>query len=36
MEQGELYGAHNIFRFDPAGTVSKNVRMVAQSSIGSA
>jgi hypothetical protein len=24
-EQGELFGAHNLFRFDPAGTVSKNV-----------
>ena len=24
-EQGELFGAHNLFRFDPAGTVSRNV-----------
>jgi hypothetical protein len=27
-EQGELFGAHNLFRFDPAGTVSKNVSSV--------
>lgn len=24
-DQGELFGAHNIFRFDPEGFVSKNV-----------
>ena len=26
-EQGELYGVQNLFRFDPMGTVSKNVRL---------
>lgn len=29
-EQGELYGVQNLFRFDPMGTVSKNVRRLTE------
>jgi hypothetical protein len=31
-EQGELFGAHNLFKFDPSGTVSKNVSLCQKSS----